>query len=379
MRVLHVVPAYPDDAHHHQEGQNYKQLLRRLTAAGTPCVAVAGRMYADSPTAARDAQVDVRRFVFGRHNARLGELRMTPLRAFRYRRAGIRAILDAHAAAPAALLHAHTPVPCGLLALAAGRRLGLPVLLSLHGSDILVFPERSAAFRRTTDWVLHRVDRVVAVADHLADAARAYVPPVEVEVIPIGYDNNLFRLGLAAAHREPTAVSTRNLAPLYSGETLVVAAGAVKNDAGFRVHMYGEGPERARLEAAAAGAPVTFHGFAPPEQVSSALQQAAIYVSCAGSDGTSVSLLEAMACGVYPIVTDIPANRRWIEDGVTGRLVPARDPAALAAAITQALADADGRERAADLNATRVATAAWSAVIPRYQALYAAMAAPAVS
>lgn len=50
-----------------------------------------------------------------------------------------------------------------------------------------------------------------------------------------------------------------------------------------------------------------------------------IYVSLSRSDSTSVSLLEAMASGCFPIVSDIPANREWIEDGVNGFLIPLDD------------------------------------------------------
>lgn len=374
MRVLHVVPAYPDDAHGRREGQNYRQLLGRLAAAGTASVAVAARLYRDSPTRAEDGQVDVRRFVFGRHDARLGDLRITPLRAFRYRRAGIRAIAEAHAAAPAALLHAHGPVPCGMLAVAAGRRLRLPVVLSLHGSDMLVFPQRSRAVRRATGRVLHGVDRVVAVADHLAEAAHAYPPAVDVQVIPVGYDESLFRMGLDASQRGRTVVSTRNLAPLYHVETLVRAARSMGEDTAPGVSIFGTGPERARLEAEAAGSSVEFLGFAPPAEVAESLQRAALYVSCAASDGTSVSLLEAMACGAYPVVTDIAGNRRWVEDGVNGRLVPVGDADALARVMHEALQDLAARQRAEDVNAARVAEGAWNAVIPRYQALYADVA-----
>ena len=82
MRVCHVLPAYPDDAQGHREGQNYRQLLRQLTAGGTTCVAVTARQYRASPTAELDGEVAVRRFVFGDHDTRLGDLRLTsPARA----------------------------------------------------------------------------------------------------------------------------------------------------------------------------------------------------------------------------------------------------------------------------------------------------------
>jgi len=47
-----------------------------------------------------------------------------------------------------------------------------------------------------------------------------------------------------------------------------------------------------------------------------------VYVSLVSIEGVSASLLEAMACGIFPIVPDIPANRLWIKDGVNGFLIP---------------------------------------------------------
>jgi glycosyltransferase involved in cell wall biosynthesis len=60
-----------------------------------------------------------------------------------------------------------------------------------------------------------------------------------------------------------------------------------------------------------------------------------VYVSVASSDGTSVALLEALALGAVPVLSDIPANVAWIEDGETGVVVQAT-PAAVRAGIERA-------------------------------------------
>lgn len=70
------------------------------------------------------------------------------------------------------------------------------------------------------------------------------------------------------------------------------------------------------------------------------------------SDTTSVSLLEAMACGVFPIVSDILVNWEWIDDGVNGFVVSARDDAALARAIIEAWENGEMRAAAAARNQT---------------------------
>ena len=61
-----------------------------------------------------------------------------------------------------------------------------------------------------------------------------------------------------------------------------------------------------------------FIGWVPRSELPKYLSSADVYVSSSLSDGTSNSLLEAMACGLAPIVTDIPANQTWIDDGKNG-------------------------------------------------------------
>jgi glycosyltransferase involved in cell wall biosynthesis len=76
------------------------------------------------------------------------------------------------------------------------------------------------------------------------------------------------------------------------------------------------------------------------------LTKADIYVSTSLYDGTSVSLLEAMASGCFPVVSDIPSNREWIRDGENGFLVPVNDEQYLAKKIIDAIRDKGLLEKA---------------------------------
>jgi glycosyltransferase involved in cell wall biosynthesis len=82
---------------------------------------------------------------------------------------------------------------------------------------------------------------------------------------------------------------------------------------------------------------------------------AQVVVSPSAHDGTPNSLLEAMACGCFPVAGDIESVREWISDGVNGLLCDPADPASIAAAIVRAVSDADLRTEASAINQRVVA------------------------
>ncbi|NPV84460.1 MAG: glycosyltransferase family 4 protein [Anaerolineae bacterium] len=78
--------------------------------------------------------------------------------------------------------------------------------------------------------------------------------------------------------------------------------------------------------------------------------RAAISVSISVHDGTPNSLLEAMACGCFPIAGDIESLREWITPGINGNLVNPSQPESLAQAVISALEDTNLRQSAARYN-----------------------------
>jgi glycosyltransferase involved in cell wall biosynthesis len=105
--------------------------------------------------------------------------------------------------------------------------------------------------------------------------------------------------------------------------------------------MAGDGPERDYLEKETkklnVNSSIQFLGRIPHGEMANLLTQADIYVSTSLYDGTSVSLLEAMGSGAFPIVIDIPANREWIINGKNGFLVPTNEEEFLANRIIDAI------------------------------------------
>lgn len=239
------------------------------------------------------------------------------------------------------LVDAHYVPNYGLLGALAGRR---PLSVTAWGSDLLVLGRRGPLQRARAGFVLRRADLVLADAANLAGAARALgAAPAKVQMIPWGVDLGLFR---PSAEREPgLLVSARMHEPVYDLETILRGVKPVlERDPGARLVVVGDGSLRAGLERqAAALLPAGrwhFAGRISPGELATLLAQAGVYLSASHSDSTSVSLLEAMAAGAVPVVSDIEGNREWVAEGEGARLFPCGDAAALTRSLELALGDA---------------------------------------
>ncbi len=215
-----------------------------------------------------------------------------------------------------------------------------PLVVSTIGSDMLVDYPSSFAHRLQIQYALKRASLVTTDAESLSDAVvHAGVEPSRIVEIYFGIDPSIFnREGRIHRGDGPLRiVSTRNLYPVYGLETLIAAFAGLLKMTDARLVICGHGPDRGALEKSAAGLgisdSITFTGRLDPPGISAELKNAEIYVSTSISDSTSVSLLEAMACGPVPVVTDLAANREWIRDGVSGILFRTGDAAALSGAL----------------------------------------------
>jgi glycosyltransferase involved in cell wall biosynthesis len=181
------------------------------------------------------------------------------------------------------------------------------------------------------------------------------IPREKLLVCPIGVDTNL--LAYVEPSRRPGAgriLCTRAHVPVYDQPTLVRAMGRLKREgvAATLVFTSTARVEATRRAVAEAGLEdrIAFRPGYRFEELPALLAEADVYASASRSDGTSQSLLEAMSTGLFPVVSDIPANRPWVEDGRNGLLFPVGDDEALAARLKEALARPDLRAAAAPVN-----------------------------
>lgn len=241
------------------------------------------------------------------------------------------------------------PIPTGayLAAVAEAR----PLIAMSWGSDVLVDAERDEVWRAAAVTATRTAELLVCDSEVVERRLLELAAPARPAVLrfPWGIDVSAFSPGPTAltlrsrdGWRDATVVlSTRAWEPIYGTPTILDAFRLARERVPvLRLLMLGGGrlaPQvdeyvRSRGLAGAVERP----GLVPQDDLPDVFRAADVYMSCSESDGTSISLLEALATGVPVVVSDIPGNREWVRHGENGWLAPPGDAAAFADALVAA-------------------------------------------
>jgi len=247
--------------------------------------------------------------------------------------------------------------PDGWAAVTLARRAGLPVVLKVHGSDVLTLGGQPSKQGPTGD-ALRQADGVVAVSRDLSAAVQRFgVDRNRVRVIYNGVDTSLFCPGDAAEARARVGIEGNgavlvyigNLVPVKGVDVLVEACGELAR-AGtvFTCYMIGQGALRGLLERRIAELglqeKVKLAGPKPHKQLPDWFRAAELFVLPSRSEGVPNVLLEASACGT-PYVASRVGGIPEIAHLGDGRLVAPTDATALAATIRERLAEPTAAKR----------------------------------
>lgn len=258
------------------------------------------------------------------------------------------------------ILHAHFLTSFGLLGALAGHH---PFVVSAWGTDLLVTPKKSLIHKRLLKFTLRKADLVFADAGFMKEEMLQYnVSPEKILICPFGVNMEIFNSKTRVYEDKARYVilSMRTLIK-NSNVDMIIKAMKILKEKGidFVLNITNQGTEEQYLRCMACDlgldSQVNFLGFLKRGDVYRFFDSSDIYLSIPTSDGASVTLLEAMASGLFPIVSDIAANREWIKDGLNGFLVPLDDPDTLADRIILAVRKKELRRKAAEVNRTLVA------------------------
>ena len=261
------------------------------------------------------------------------------------------------------IVHAHYINEAGWFASAARRR---PFVITAWGSDLYRAPSESMLARRLNPWALRTADWVTCDSEDQAGIVRSWgVSPERVSVIGWGIDRSEFHPGVdGSSLRErsglpadaPVLLSPRQWLPNSNIEAIVEAHARLPEDTYLllkRISRFERDGGRTGIDDAISASPardrIRVLDEIPAADLPALYAAADVVVSLGTTDGTPMSVLEAMAIGRPVVALRTASLAEWLSEP-GGRLMPSTDSEDVAKAVGDYLSDRDLRERAAASN-----------------------------
>lgn len=260
------------------------------------------------------------------------------------------------------VVNAHYATGYGTLARLANAK---PLLLSVWGSDVYDFPEKSVVHRKLVKRNIEFADAVASTSVAMANRVQAWSRPNKVFITPFGVDEERFfptdKDDYENGERLITIGTVKTLTRKYGIDTMIKAFAVLmdrlrdKRHLGssvrLRLRIVGKGYQDRELRdlcrALKISEFVDFVGSVPHSEVPSELHKLDIYVALSRLDSESfgVAVLEASACEKPVIVSDADGPKEVTLHNVTGIVVPRESPEAAAEAMWKLICDLELRKR----------------------------------
>jgi N-acetyl-alpha-D-glucosaminyl L-malate synthase BshA len=290
------------------------------------------------------------------------------------------------------IIHAHYAIPDAAAAylarqiLAASHTRGavLPrTITTLHGTDVTILGA-DPSYRETVAFCIDQSDAVTAVSESLrAETRRAMPVERDITVIPNFVDLEIYRRRPDPVLRarfcppdERLVIHMSNFRPIKQIDVVVRVFAQVNAAVPARLLLVGEGPERARAEVLIQelGIADRVELIGEAQDVVGLLSVSDVLLLPSLQESFGLSALEAMACGVPVVASNVGGLPEVIVDGVTGFMHPPGEVAAMAASATALLSDTE-RHTAMAAAGVRIAAERFGTerIVPQYEALYASL------
>jgi teichuronic acid biosynthesis glycosyltransferase TuaC len=245
------------------------------------------------------------------------------------------------------LIHAHAICPDGFAAAQIGRQVGTPVVCTIHGADVNVYPHRTRFTHLVTRKAIRGVDVIITVSAALKEKTLALeTPRREIRVIPNGVDLRKFtpvdrqqaRAELGLPQDGKILVYTSRLDEAKGLSYLLVALKMVLSHKGnCLLVLVGDGPYKQHLEQdvteLSLQGNVIFAGLRPHTEIVKWMSAGDIVVQPSLNEGSPLPVYEALACGRPMIASRVGGIPELITSDDYGLLVPPADPEALGEAL----------------------------------------------
>ncbi len=252
---------------------------------------------------------------------------------------------------------------CALL-----RRLHKPYALTLRGGDLPNFASHKPGRVKR---LLGSAGVVAAPSGYLLHQMKVYRKEIMLLPNPLEIGNYAYRLRSAP---RPQLVWLRAFHDIYNPSLLPATLGELADYPSAEAFMVGPDKgdgalERVQRKAAelGLGGRIMFPGPVPKQDVSTWLNRGDIFVNTTNFDNTPTSVLEAMACGLCVVSTNVGGIPYLLEDQSDALLVPPNDPVAMAAAVRRILKEPDLAERLSSNARRKVEQFDWSRILPQWE------------
>ena len=261
------------------------------------------------------------------------------------------------------IVHAHYVSEYGWLGALTGFH---PFIASAWGSDVFIEQRKLKFSRILTKYALKKVDLITCDGENSKDAIiNLDINPKKIKIVYHGVDTRKFNSkqkdkefikNLFGWEKFPVVISVRFLVPKNDVETLIKAILLIlKKIPNAKFIIGGEGPEEGYLKELAESLGISnsirFVGWIPHDDLPKYLSSSDVYVTTSLLDGgISIATVDAMACELALVVTDIADNKKWIKDGENGFIVPTKNPKLLAEKVIYLLENKEIRKRFGEIN-----------------------------
>jgi L-malate glycosyltransferase len=235
-----------------------------------------------------------------------------------------------------------------------------PTLLSVWGSDVFDFPGKSTPHRLWLRGNLMAATRVASTSHAMAEQTRHVAPSLgEIAITPFGVETVRFKPRLHNAHSgsEPIVIGTvKSLKPIYGIDVLIESVALLisrlRREAPqlaerIAFQIVGDGPEREALKRQVVGCGIEaitrFDAGVRHDEVPAVLRELDVYAALSRQESFGVAVIEAGACGLPVVVSDVGGLPEVVVDGETGIVVPSENPVAAAAALHRLVLDIELR------------------------------------
>lgn len=224
------------------------------------------------------------------------------------------------------VVHAHTANTCGLYGVTMK---GYKVIVSAWGSDILVAPKTSLIMKKIIQYVIKKAYFITSDSINMTEKIIEFGAKKEkCFTFPMGVEEDLlnYKSKYNLEDNVLNILSNRRLEKMYNVDIIIKGfKRALEENKNLHLTVAADGTEIANLKQLAKElnleANLKFTGRYTHEELCNMLEENEVFISIPDSDSTSVSLLEAMCCGMFPVLCDLPGNREWVNHGDNGYIL----------------------------------------------------------